>query len=118
MASTSEKFNTKRNLNYHYDRHVKRTCPGEMPMDDMTKREYEQLADYTQRLPVDNSRVFGYEVERDGRKSYNKYDRHTGIFVAYFYRGNTPLTISCYKMDFNKFMRREKYKVGDIPEGK
>lgn len=118
MFVVVERFNTRYGLKEHYRRHVLSPKKGEIPFGDITMEEYEQIADYTQRMPVDNSHVFGYAVERDGLVSYNKYDKKTNIFVAYFYDNDEPLTISCYRMDFDKFMRRERYKTGDIPEGK
>lgn len=118
MFEVTEKFNNQYNLRRHYVRHVKSPKRGEIPFGDVTVTEYEQIADDTQRMPVDNKRIFGYEVEKEGRKSYNKFDKDTGVFVAYFYNGDVPLTINCYKMDFNKFKRRERYKIGEIPEGK
>lgn len=69
-------------------------------------------------MPVDNKRIFGYEIEKDGRRAYNKFDKQTNVFVAYYYNGNTPLTINCYGMHFDQFMRRERNKIGDIPKGK
>lgn len=70
------------------------------------------------KAPVDNINIFGYEVEREGKRSYNKFDKRTNLFVAYFYSGNIPLTITCYRLDYNTFKRRERYKVSDIPKGK
>lgn len=119
MFEITEKFNSINNLRRHYIKHVKavNTRTG-VSLGDLTMREYEKLADDTQRMPVDNKRIFGYEIEKDGRKAYNKFDKQTNVFVAYYYNGNTPLTINCYGMHFDQFMRRERNKIGNIPEGK
>ena len=118
LFEITEKFNNYDNLRRHYISHVKVNHRNELPFGDVSIREYEKLADNLQRTPVDNINIFGYEVEKEGKRSYNKFDRRTNLFVAYFYRGSEPLTITCYKMEFDKFMRRSKYKIGDIPEGK
>ena len=118
MFEITEKFSSNNNLRRHYISHVKVTRRGELPFGDVTIKEYERLADDLQKAPVDNINIFGYEVEREGKRSYNKFDKRTNLFVAYFYSGNTPLTITCYRLDYNTFKRRERYKVGDIPKGK
>lgn len=118
LFEITEKFSSNDNLRRHYISHVKVKRRSELPFGNVSIREYETLADNLQRAPVDNINIFGYEVEKEGKRSYNKFDRRNNLFVAYFYRGNEPLTITCYKMDFNKFMRRSKYKIGDIPKGK
>lgn len=118
MFEVTEKFNSAYNLRRHYIKHVKNVKSGQIPFGDVSLKEYEEVADITQRMPVDNIRIFGYEVERDGKRAYNKFDKDTNIFVAYYYENNVPLTINCYKMSFDKFMRRSINKIGDIPEGK
>lgn len=118
LFEITEKFSSNDNLRRHYVGHVKVTHRGELPFGNVSLKEYEKLADILQKTPVDNINIFGYEVEKDGKRSYNKFDKRTNLFVAYFYRGNTPLTITCYRLDFDKFMRRGENKVGDIPEGK
>lgn len=118
LFEITEKFSSNDNLRRHYISHVKVKRRSELPFGKVSIREYETLADGLQRAPVDNTNIFGYEVEKEGKRSYNKFDKRSNLFVAYFYRGNEPLTITCYKMEFDKFMRRSKYKIGDIPEGK
>lgn len=118
MFEITEKFSSNDNLRRHYVSHVKLTHKGELPFGDISLKEYEKLADVLQKTPVDNVNIFGYEVEKDGKRSYNKFDKRTNLFVAYFYHGDTPLTITCYRLDFDKFMRRGEHKVGDIPKGK
>lgn len=120
LFEITEKFNSINNLRRHYIKHVKNAKNRrEIPFGNISMKEYENIADELQNKEVDNINIFGYEVEKEGRKAYNKYDKNSQVFVAYYYEGNTPLTINCYKMNFDKFQRREKQnKIGDIPKGR
>lgn len=119
MFEITEKFTSFDNLRRHYIRHVKTKHKGELPFDGgITLNQYDKLATTLAKQPVDNVKTFGYVVERDGRKAYNKYDKDTGIFVAYYMNDSKqPIVITCYRLDFNTFNNREKENsIGTIPD--
>lgn len=113
MFEISEEFTSKQNLDVHYSRHGKE-------FGDITKEEYEQLADDLQRTPIDNKRIFGYMSIRDNREPvYNKYDKDTEIMVIYRYRNSKPETITCFIRPWRKFNALKYVEYYDeIPEGK
>lgn len=114
MFEITEKFTSEQNLDIHYKKHVIR----EDDFGDITKEQYELLADLTQSKPVDNKNILGYISEKDGRLAYCKYDKSTGIFVVYYYKNNKPLTITCYIKSWRKYNADKAIEYYDeIPKG-
>lgn len=108
-----EKFSSKASLNVHYNKH------GSEIDVNLSKEDYELLAEDLQLKPVDNKTIFGYIGEHKGREAYYKYDKSIGILVAYYYDNNEPLTITCYPQDFRKYQARKAVNyLDEIPKGK
>lgn len=116
MFEISEEFTSEQNLDIHYNKHVKRK--GEFG--DITKEQYEQLADDLQLSKIDNKNIFGYMSEtKEGKTAYCKYDKNTGVFVVYTYRRGTPYTITCYIKSWREYNGDKAIEYYDeIPEGK
>lgn len=116
MFEITEKFTGQQNLDAHYDKHIVRL----KEFGDITKEQYEQLAEDLQTSPVNNKNILGYvSMTREGRTAYCKYDKDTGIFVVYTYRGTMPYTITCYTKTWREYTGDKAIEYYDeIPTGK
>lgn len=92
MFEVLERFSSEDNLHKHYVKHV---IKGK-EFGKITEQEYEKLAEDLQNSDVDYKNILGYISDYNGNISYNKYDKNTGVFVAYYYVNSKPLTITCY----------------------
>lgn len=117
FESIDERFTSDYNLDAHYKKHV----IDKKEFGNITKEQYESLADDLQKRKVDNKEIFGYVSEtREKRTAYCKYDKSTGIFVVYTYaRDGEPLTITCYTKTWQEFTGDKAIEYYDeIPYGK
>lgn len=113
-----ERFTTRYSKEDHHRRHVVKN--KEYPP--ITASEYERIADELALTPVDHKTILGYETtapEGDSRVRYAKYNKLTGDFVVYGYKGNEPMIISLHKKTLRQFNidKTVKY-LGEIPDGK
>ena len=114
MFEVTEKFTKEQNLINHYNKHVIRN----KEFGDITQEEYEYLADDLQRKPVDYKNILGYIGEYKGNIAYCKYDKTTGIFVAYNYFGSEP-RITCFIRDWRTYNANKAIDyIDEIPKGK
>lgn len=117
-SNIEEKFHNEKSLVKHHNKHS-----SEFDID-LTKEEYELLAEELQSKPVDNKNIFGYigeyKSKQDNREYYYKYDKSTGVLVVYYYDSNdNPITVTCYTQSFRKFQSRKTISyLDEIPKGK
>lgn len=112
-----ERFTSSNNLDAHYNKHVKKG----KEFKDITKEQYELLAEELQKQKIDNKTIFGYMSEtREKRTAYCKYDKSTGVFVVYTYsKDGKPLTITCYTKTWREYNGDKAIEYyNEIPEGK
>lgn len=115
MFETQEKFSSKENRHQHYIKHIKRN----KEIQDISEEEYEQLADQLQRTPVNYKNILGYISDYGEKTSYCKYDKDTGLFVVYYYKGDEPLTVTAYIKTLRKYTSDKAVEyVDEIPKGK
>ena len=94
-------FNSDKNLNYHYNKHVVSDDDGPLKMDYISKEEYNELADKLSSAPAGKlndkeARIIGYTT-KNGK--FIKYDKVTHLVIVYASDG----AISLYKQGTKKF---------------
>jgi len=113
-----ERFTNEYSKKDHHSRHVVKN--REYPP--ITETEYEAIADKLALTPVDHRTIFGYQTtapEGDSRVRYAKYNKETGDFVVYGYKGSEPMIISLHKKTWRQFNTDMTVKYQDeIPAGK
>lgn len=115
MFESFERFTSEQNRHNHYIKHIVR---GKELLD-ITEEEYELLANQLQTTPVNYKNVLGYISDYNGRESYCKYDKDTGLFVVYYYKDNTPLTVTAYIKSPRKYEADKAVEyIDEIPKGK
>lgn len=116
MFQVTEEFTSEKNRHTHYIKHVLH----KKEFGDITEEEYEYLADELMKKPVNRKNILGYEsLTREGKTAYCKYDKDTGIFVVYTYKGSTPYTITCYTKTWREYNGDKNIEYNDeIPSGK
>lgn len=94
-----EQFTSPKNKDTHY---TKRQNQNQYT--DITKDEYEAIADKLSKTPIDNKRVFGYmSITKEGKTAYCKYDKQTEDFVVYTIKDSIPYTITMYKKSWRQY---------------
>lgn len=113
-----ERFTTNYCKYDHHKRHVVRN--KEFPP--ISVDEYERIADKLASTPVDHKTILGYETtapQGDSRPRYAKYNKQTGDFVVYGYKGSEPAIISLHKKTLRQYNVDKTIKyLGEIPDGK
>lgn len=107
MKFLDERFISKEAKETHYDKHVANGNRYEREVfQDINMDEYERMADALAVKPIDNKTIFGYVSEdKDGKINNVKWDKSTGLFVAYQYdaENHVPLDVSCYVKSYRDF---------------
>lgn len=94
-----EQFTSLKNKEKHYTKRQ-----NQKQYTDITKDEYEDIADKLSRKSIDNKNIFGYvSLTKEGKTAFCKYDKNTQDFVVYTYKDSKPYTITMYKKDWRQF---------------
>lgn len=130
--SLDEKFISEYSLESHYEKHVindnnDKSRPKDLKFGNITKEQYDKIADTLARTPVDYSTILGYvQQKKDASKKlgYVKYNKKDNTLVAYIYdKDDNPIVITCFKRSFRdyeslKYMTKDWEYIDEIPKGK